>query len=238
MKKDNRPITFITIRDKRTGRKRVIPIFSPVSTKSKVSKGSSKESARPKRDDEKKISGPPGTRKDLERDLVNWAKETPFVKQMCAKYGVDLDRILRDVVVRIEYSPDLSYEVPDAHFDESSGEMEFIIGPNITYRSLRRTFVHELAHYIYTLPTRFRRESQFLERRREIIVQEGLPWYQRTSEQFAMAWEILYLKSLGLSEEQIKEDFRVLQKFEREFNTDKFVEDVLKGKYDWLVERG
>ena len=64
------------------------------------------------------------------------------------------------------------------------------------------------------------------------------PWYQRDEEISAMVTEIKRWQNAGLSEDEIKEKVRRHTSYFINFDSDKFVEDVLAGKYDDYFEPG
>ena len=92
------------------------------------------------------------------------------------------------------------------------------------------TFIHELRHYLDWLYGK--QEQTAKEQKVPIIRRRRKPWYLRDEEISAMVTQIKKWQSVGLSKEEIKKRLLEYTSFFRNFSIDRFLEDVLAGKYD------
>jgi hypothetical protein len=257
----NKQIIFITIRDRRTGKKRVIPIVpesSSVAQTRKVrmikeGKNISPEelewelqAKRSVQEVLRKWKDKP-RRKDLEKELMNWAKGNAFVKQMFRKYGLDSNKLLKKLKLVVSQDLEAEKNLDDAKKRLVNGEtflfpiIELKVRSKAPRYRILSVLVHELAHYVYYQAGSFdQRMKRWVEASWDNLT---LPYFKRKAEQFALVWEIYFLKSLGFSESGIIDEFWYhlyhsgWMKSEEDFNNLKgFIKDVLSGKYDGLLE--
>jgi Zn-dependent peptidase ImmA (M78 family) len=180
--------------------------------------------------------------KELEKKLFNWAKKNPFVRGMFEKYGLDFNKELKRLKIYVIDEDDSEFERLVGGGTYGLGEIELLIGAKAPKQRILHSLVHELAHHVYLNMGPLReRLKRWWKVQLEI---KRLPWHKRKVEQFALAWEILFLRYYGFPVSKIKQEFRyekqrsTYKEVKRYFNVSKFVDDVFSGKYNELLEKG
>jgi hypothetical protein len=249
-------VIFITIRDKRTGEKRVIPIIpkvlgeEPRKVRIKTRKSPKYlESVRKLRRNTKRYIRSLYERlyskirnKELEKKLFNWVKKNPFIRGMFEKYGLNFDEELKRIKIFVIDEDETEFENLVGGGTYGLGDIELLVGSKAPKQRLLHSLVHELAHHVYLNmgPLRERVKKWW----RVQLEGKKLPWHKRKAEQFALAWEILFLRYYGFSVSQIKKEFRYekqkskYKEVRKYFNVEKFIDDVFSGKYNELLEKG
>jgi hypothetical protein len=249
-------VIFITIRDKRTGEKRVIPIVPKVlSGKPKKVRVETRkspkylESAKKVRRNTKRYieslyekAYSKVRNKELEKELFNWVKKDPFVRKMFEKYGLNFNKELKRIKIFVIDEHDTDFEKLVGGGTYGLGDIELLIGANAPKQRILHSLVHELAHHVYLhmVPVRNKIKRWW----RVQLEAKKLPWHKRKAEHFAMAWEVLFLRYYGFSVSQIKKELQYekqrsgYEEVKKYFNVDKFVDDVFSGKYNKLLEKG